>query len=263
MFLLLILPLTAVIVPSAFPQALCADKGGKVEESSTNEILKIINNRRKNLAKGLVKDQANAALPKAKLMNKLAWDCDLEVAAKAKLSCPAKGSTPTEPKPDAGNTGYFFEFLIRSSCSIVIGNKRALPESLIVPSDSNNLKLKTMVTTQHPSLSTDAGKDGYPASVVVSKWIEEIVGMHFGMHFIQARNFSDADQDGYPMSVVVSKWIDEIKAKAYTGTKGTTEVKAPNPVGTDFKNFANVSLNTAKICHIVNKVKANFPAHAV
>ncbi|VDK83266.1 unnamed protein product [Cylicostephanus goldi] len=105
MFLLLVLPLTAV-VPSASPEALCADNGGKIGESSINDILKVINNKRKKLAKEGI---TAGDLPEAVSMNKLAWDCELEKDAIAALGSDCLPKTDPAPADSTKNTGLYFK----------------------------------------------------------------------------------------------------------------------------------------------------------
>ncbi|CAJ0602188.1 unnamed protein product [Cylicocyclus nassatus] len=103
MFLFLILPLTAILVPSASSEAYCPD--GKLEKSITDDILDLINKQRSTLARGKLDDGTAAKYPKADAMNKLEWGCNLEEKAIQKLGIDCTRTTTPEPVTDkSGST---------------------------------------------------------------------------------------------------------------------------------------------------------------
>ncbi|KAK6758148.1 hypothetical protein RB195_015770 [Necator americanus] len=67
-----------------------------ISESWREVVLKTINDLRRTVSKGEQKGQGNADLPKAKEMNELNWDCNIEAAAQtAAAECPANPQLPT------------------------------------------------------------------------------------------------------------------------------------------------------------------------
>ncbi|CAJ0602185.1 unnamed protein product [Cylicocyclus nassatus] len=110
MFLFSILPLTAILVPSASSEAYCPD-GGKLEKSYIDSnILNLINNKRSQLAKGKLEDGSGSSpatkFPKAKAMNKVEWGCNLEETAIQKLGLDCTRST--KPEDVAGKAGLYY-----------------------------------------------------------------------------------------------------------------------------------------------------------
>ncbi|CAJ0602103.1 unnamed protein product [Cylicocyclus nassatus] len=118
MFLFSILPLTAILVPSASSEAYCSD--GQLEKSVIDSILDPINKIRSVLAQGNLKDgkapPANI-FPQANAMNKLEWDCNLEKTAIRKLDCDISTA------PVVNNKAVLFyddpdEFGLSPSCAV-------------------------------------------------------------------------------------------------------------------------------------------------